>query len=168
MIMCIPPSFSCVQMQCMSGLEFHPHQPNLQHTSNPPPSFPESCGHQWAGRPQGVVGGGEVQAGDRNLQWHPWCPWAGPNPAHQSPRPPLILSNRRRNPADLEGPPPASGTRTHRPQPPLLRMARAGLRCRLATLQPTAASRVFLGGAGGRAVPQPSCLWLPAAAPHRP
>lgn len=84
-----PPSFSCVQMQCMSGPEFHPHQPNRQHASNPPPSFPESCGHQWAGRPQGVVGGGEVQAGDRNLQWHPWWPWAEPNlptsrPAHHS------------------------------------------------------------------------------------
>ena len=53
----------------------------------------------------------------------------GASTAHQSPRPPLILSNRRRNPADLEGPPPASGTRTHRPQPPLLRMARAAPAC---------------------------------------
>ena len=58
--------------------------------------FPESCGHWWACWPQGVVGGGKVQAGNRNLHWHQW--WVGgASPAHQSPRPPLILSNRRRN-----------------------------------------------------------------------
>ena len=151
------PSFSCMQMHVrVLSQSQSPYQ-----QAHP---FPESCGHWWACWPQGVVGGGKVQAGNRNLHWHQW--WVGgASPAHQSPRPPLILSNRRRNrprrpTTSLRHPNPPATASSEWPAPacgavwPLL--------------QPTAASRVFLGGAGGRAVPQPSCLWLPAAAPHRP
>ena len=66
--------------------------------------------------------------------------------------------------SDLEGRPrpPASGSLVSEwPR-------RAGCGAVWPLLQPTAVLRVFLGGAGGRAEPQPSCLWLPAVAPHRP
>ena len=104
------PSFSCMQMQCMS--EFYPNL-NL-HTSKPTlsPRVVATGGH--AGHRVWLVVARCRQATATCIGISGG--WAGPplptsRPAHHS-------SSLTAGETDLEGPPPASGTRTHRPQPP--------------------------------------------------